>query len=132
MPAVRKLGPHSRAFARGAVGVAVHGNSKEGRFLRAVERELTQHIGGSPSAAQRMLISRAARLALQLEMMDEAALAAGGAMSEGNSRRYLAWSNTLSRTLRELGLKGVAAKAPSLADIAAEIAANKRAGRAAS
>jgi hypothetical protein len=114
------LGPHSRAFARGAVGASLDGRSKAARFLRMVERTLAEHVGGAPSAAQRMLISRAALLSLQLHAMDEAALAAGE-MSEGNSRRYLAWSNTLTRCLASLGLKGAAAKPPSLADLAAEL-----------
>ena len=41
-------------------------------------------------------------------------------MSERDSRMYLAWSNTLTRTLRILGLKGPKAhRAPTLAEIAA-------------
>jgi hypothetical protein len=42
-------------------------------------------------------------------------------MSERNSRQYLAWSNSLRLTLRELGLKAApAGKLPDLRDILAE------------
>jgi hypothetical protein len=69
------LGPYSRLIDRGAVGGAIDGRSGEGRYLRAYEKMLTDHVGGSPSIVQRALISRAARLALHLELMDERALA---------------------------------------------------------
>jgi hypothetical protein len=42
-------------------------------------------------------------------MMDTRALESGG-MTERDSRQYLAWSNSLTRTLRELGLKSAAQK----------------------
>src|SRR5271168_3686027 len=68
-------GPYSRAIDRGAVGGLIDGRSREGRFLRAYERMLVEHCGGNPSIVQRALISRAARLALHLELMDERSLA---------------------------------------------------------
>ena len=119
-------GTHSRGFARGAVGASVDMRSKEGRFLCCVERTLTDHIGGKPNAAQRMLISRAARLSLQIERMDERALTTGK-MSDSVSRQYLAWTNALRLTLRELGLKGAEPNVPTLA----EYIADKRAMEAA-
>ena len=57
-------------------------------------------------------------------MMDGRALEVGG-MTERDSRQYLAWSNSLTRTLRELGLKAAAPKAPSLQDYLASKAAAK-------
>ena len=109
-----KLGPYSRAIDRGAVGWSIDGRSREGRFLRAYEKMLAQHVGGKPSAVQKALIGRAAKLALHLELMDERTLTAGD-MSERDSRQYLAWSNSLSRALSLLGLKGQVAAAPDLA-----------------
>src|SRR5262249_5860482 len=108
-------GPYSRTLDRGAIGRSIDGRSREGRFLRAFETMLTQHIG-APSAAQRVLISRAARLALRLELFDRKADAAGD-MSERDSRQYLAWSNGLSRLLRTLGLEGRATAQPTLAEL---------------
>ncbi|MGI4946937.1 MAG: hypothetical protein ACRYHQ_41335, partial [Janthinobacterium lividum] len=52
-------------------------------------------------------------LALHVETLDRKVLE-GGVMSEHDSRTYLAWSNSLTRTLRELGLKSVAGKPADL------------------
>ena len=62
--------------------------------------------------------SSSARLDLQLylEVMDRETLETG-TMSERASRQYLAWSNSLRLTLRELGIKESAAVVPpSLGD----------------
>lgn len=83
---------------------------------------LVKHVGGSPSAVQKALIGRAAKLALHVELMDERSLAAGG-MSERDSRQYLAWSNSLNRCLAQLGLKAASAKPQSLTRALAEAAA---------
>jgi hypothetical protein len=45
------------------VGWSIDGRSREGRFLRAYERMLAEHVGGKPSHVQRELIRRCARLA---------------------------------------------------------------------
>jgi hypothetical protein len=71
--------------------------------LRAYEHSLIEHVGSQPSAVQRVRISRAARLALHLELMDRRSLTNFG-MSDRDSRQYLAWSNSLSRVLAHVGL----------------------------
>jgi hypothetical protein len=78
--------------------------TRESRLLKAVRSDLTAHVGGKPSATQRALIERAARLSLYIEVMDRESIAAG-TMTERNSRQYLAWVNALRLALRELGLK---------------------------
>jgi hypothetical protein len=60
-------------------------------------------------------------LTVQLARMDAKALE-DGVMSGHATREYLAWSNTLTRTLKTLGMKGAPPKPPTLEDI--------RAGRA--
>lgn len=62
-----------------------------------------------------MLIDQAAMLALRLHLMDKESIA-DPAMSERNGRQYLAWANSLSRLLRQLGIKGVAERVPTLKD----------------
>ena len=94
-----RIGPYSRPHNLSNMD----GRSREARLLRRVRSELTAHVGGKPSATQRMLIERAATLALHVETLDRKVLE-GGVMSEHDSRTYLAWSNSLTRTLRELGL----------------------------
>jgi hypothetical protein len=122
----RKItGPYSRLIDRGALG-CIDGNSREGKYLRAYERALVEHVGGRPSATQRALITRTARLALHLELLDERSIVEGKGLSATDCHFYCVWSNSLSRHLAKLGFEPSApaqAKAkPRLADTLAEIA----------
>ena len=71
--------------------------------MAGVRADLTAHVGGKPSATQQMLIERAAQLTLQVAQLD-AKIATPGGLTERDHRAYLAWSNSLVRTLRTLGL----------------------------
>jgi hypothetical protein len=94
----------------------IDGRTKESRLLAAARAELTRHVGGQPNSIQRTLIERAARLQLYIEVMDRETLETGS-MSERASRQYLAWSNSLRLTLRELGVEAAPAVVPpSLGD----------------
>jgi hypothetical protein len=106
-----RIGPHSRPDKL----QIVDGRLAEAKLMARVRAELTQHLGGSPSATQRILIDRAAALSLHIHLMDRESARSGG-MSERNGRQYLAWSNALTRVLKQIGLKGVADKPPSLQD----------------
>jgi hypothetical protein len=66
----RTVGPYCRALQRGVLGDTISGTSREGKFLRRVEAELTQHVGGCPSFPQTLLIRRVSRAMLRLELMD--------------------------------------------------------------
>jgi len=122
---VRKIGPHSRPNTL----AKLDGRTKEAALLRRFRADLTQHVGGAPSATQRCLIDRAAMLALHMDLFDARALASGG-LSERDGRQYLAYSNSLARAMKQLGFKGAADKPPSLKDHLARKEAEK-AGRAA-
>lgn len=104
------LGPYSRVIDRGALGSAINGSSREGRFLRAYESQLWEHCGGDPSIVQRALIVRAARLALHLELMDERSLAGQHEFTTHDHLHYVSWSNALARLLGRLGLVPAAGK----------------------
>jgi hypothetical protein len=106
------IGPYSRP----AVLAKLDGRTREAHLLRRVRAELVAHVGGNPSATQTALIERAAMLTLHVAMLD-ARMLKTGSMSEHDSKTYLAWSGSLSRALRDLGLKGAAAAPPTLADI---------------
>lgn len=110
----RSIGPYSRMLARGTV----NGRSREGRFLRAFEAQLTAHVGGAPSITQRMLISRLARVALRLELFDEKL--AAGPITDVDSRTYGALHNSFRLMLRDLGIKGAAARPATLAEVLAQ------------
>src|ERR1700730_12280035 len=94
-----KVGPHSGRHRL----AKVDRRTKEGQLLDTVREELTRHVGGDPSAVQRALITRCCWLSLRLAMLDKK-LASGRDFTEIDSNVYLAWSNTLSRTVARLGL----------------------------
>jgi hypothetical protein len=108
----RRVGPNSRRSALAALDQ----RTREARLLRRMEAELTRHVGGTPSATQRALIARCAMLTLHVAMLDGRALQSGG-MTAHDQRAYLAFSNSLSRSLRDLGLDPAAAAPPSLSDL---------------
>ena len=69
------------------------------------------------------MIERAANLSLRIALMDQK-FTESDATTDVDARSYLAWSNTLTRLMRHLGLNGPADRAPSLQDyLAAKTAA---------
>jgi hypothetical protein len=86
--------------------------------MRQLRASLVEHAGGAPTATQRALIERAVQLSMRVALMDQR-FADAGRMGEVEGKTYLAWSNALNRTLRELGLKGAPASTPSIAEIMA-------------
>jgi hypothetical protein len=107
----RTITPHSRLLRRGSID----GRSREGRFLAACRAELAAHVG-APTRAEAVLIDRVAWLRLHLALIDERAVG-GNPMSAHDQRAYLAFSNAVVRAMRQLGLRGKEASAPSLADL---------------
>ncbi|MBS0988510.1 hypothetical protein [Acetobacter okinawensis] len=96
---MKKIGPYSRPDSLNKLD----GRCKEARLLKNVRSALVEHLGGNPSITQLVLIDRAAWLTLHMGLMDSHMLE-GGAPAERDSRQYLAWANTLTRTMRSLGL----------------------------
>lgn len=103
-------GPYSRPESLGKIS----GRTREGRILKMVRAELSAHVGGKPSATQNVLIERAAMLTLRIGMMD--ATNPDGRLTERDAREYLAWTNTLTRLMRQLGMQSAAQRPPSLAE----------------
>jgi hypothetical protein len=99
-------GPYSKLLARGSVS----GRSRNGRFLAAAREELTEHLGGPLSAAQRILVERVAWLRLHVALFDEKVADRTEPMSDRDRASYLAFSNSLVRATRELGLKPASAQ----------------------
>jgi hypothetical protein len=106
---IKSKGPHSRGFARGAIGSAWDGRSAEGRFLKKVEHSLLDQLGHEPSFAETILIRRAARTTLQLELLDQKFTSGNWTMVDGNIQGGLA--NNLRLILREIGISATS-KAP--------------------
>jgi hypothetical protein len=113
-PGINAPGDDQRAdrMVRGLAAADWQGTA-EGEFLEATRRDLTAHLGGvgNLSAVEKILVERAIRLALYISLMDRQA-ARDRTLSERYSRQYLAWSNSLVRTLAQMGIKGAAAAKP--------------------
>jgi hypothetical protein len=95
---------------------AIDNRSREGRFLAAARHRLIEHLGGNPSTTQLVLIDRIAWLMLHCFQLDQR-IASGADWGENDRKCYLAFSNSLVRSLREIGLEGGAGREPSLAEV---------------
>jgi len=102
------IGPYSRPSTL----AKLDGRTREARLMRDFRARLVEHVGGKPSATQSALIDRATWLALHVAQLDQRT-ADNRAMSEHDARTYLAWSNSLTRTLRELGMEGASSPGPA-------------------
>jgi hypothetical protein len=80
-----------------------------------MREELIRHLGGTVTPPQRAMIERAAMLQLRCAALDRKIL--DGTFSEYDAKTYLAFSNSLTRTLARLGLEPQAAKPPTPADL---------------
>lgn len=83
------------------------GRTREARLLKKTRQDLTRLIGGNPSVAQKMIIDQAAWLTVHVNLMNVKSAEEGGALSERDGRQYLAWSNSLTRLLRQLDAQKV-------------------------
>ena len=111
----RHIGPYSRPN----VLAKLDRRTKIARLYDSVVSDLTAQFGGAPSATQRALIQRAAWLSLRVALLD--AKIGAGEFTERDSRHYLAWSNSLTRTLARLGLESADDAEPSAALLKAMI-----------
>ena len=95
------------------------GRTREARLLRETRARLIAHVGGHPSATQAEQIERACWLTLRLTQFDT--MRARGDVID--DVLYLAWSNSLSRTLARLGPPAAARPLDALSYLAAKRAA---------
>ena len=116
-----KLGPYSRVLRRGAIGASLDGRSTMGRFVRDLEKQLIEHVGGNPSITQRLLIERMIKVRIQLDLLDEKL--ASGEWTAHDSRTYGGLLNAYRLTAREIGMDAKPKPAKTLAEHLAEKAA---------
>jgi hypothetical protein len=90
--------------------------------MRDTRKALFEHVGGRVSATEALVIDRIVNLTLRVAAMD-AKFNETGTMTPHDTATYLAWSAALSRLTRQLGLKGPAPKAKTLAEIRGQKAA---------
>jgi hypothetical protein len=91
------------------------GRTRLARLAKSLRSDLTKHVGGNPSATQKLLIEQAIGLQLHIALLDQKTLD-GYDMTSHDVHHYLAWCNSLSRLLRQLGLKGAPQPKQSLAE----------------
>ena len=104
-----------KPYSRPAALAKLDQRTKEARVLREIREELTHHVGNNPSATQRALIDQAAQLKLRLAVMDRT-FAENNKTTGHDTRDYLAWANSYTRLLRQLGIKGTTDRALNLND----------------
>lgn len=118
----KKRGPYKwkrrRVGAYASVGAfrEIDGRTKAALFLKRTRDDLTAHVGGSPSATQRLLIERCTILLLRCHQLDERILA-GEILTDANNDKYIAYQNAARRCLVSLGLEKPEQPQPSLMDI---------------
>ena len=94
-------------FRRGPIGGKINGRSAEGRFLAKCEAELTAQLGdAAPSFTQKMLIRRAARALLRIELLDEKA--AQGNWTDHDARTYGGLNNAVRLFMKEIAAQAKA------------------------
>ena len=119
MEATNSTNGHAAPPRRGRNRLAkLDGRTREARFIATLRADLVRHVGGSPSVAEAELIDMAVDSAFEIEAMKRRR-ANGGSLSLHDHRAFLAYQNAYRRTLSVLGLKGVAERPPSLAEILA-------------
>jgi len=107
----KPIGPYSRANAM----ARIDGRTRAARLAKSTRTALTAHMGGRPSATQLVMIERAVQLTIRIAAMD-GRFARTGEQTEHDSRTYLAWSASLTRLLRDMGMKTVTPSVLSLKD----------------
>jgi hypothetical protein len=88
--------------------------TREGQRAKRFRADLIAHLGGNPSITQLALVEQAVEVKRRLLVMDRRF-----SRTEefgGRAKEYLAWSNSLSRLLRMLGLESAPVRGPTLAD----------------
>ena len=107
-PARSRIGLFSRASAVRDVD----GRTAEARIIKSTVRELTDHVGGNPTAAQRLLIQATATLVLRLRCALDRYVT--GDDPETLDRHVVSLQNALRLNLVALGLERPKDQAPSL------------------
>jgi hypothetical protein len=96
--------PKLGAYSKEIVLANPDGRTKEARLLRQMRTALFRHLGGESNltAPQRAVVERAAMLQLRCAVLDQRVV--DGTFTEYDAKTYLAFSNSLTRTLNALGL----------------------------
>jgi hypothetical protein len=95
----RKAGPFSRDQAL----TNLDRRTRAGRVLKSTVNELMEHLGGTATAPQRLLVQAAALKACRLALLTDNLLD-GNPPSDGSDHHALSWLNSMRLDLMALGL----------------------------
>jgi hypothetical protein len=104
----RRLGPYSKRFDRGPVGLAVDGRSFEGRFILAMQAEMLAALNDEPTIYERLLVDQAIRLKMRFDALTDKLNAVGASTAswtDHDIRTLNAVSNQYRLVLRELRMR---------------------------
>ena len=104
------------AYSQGKALINVDRRTREGKFATAVESELLAHLGGAPTAPQRLIVQLASMKALRIALLTDVVLSAD-AINERDDRQLVAWMNSLRLDLVTLGIERQAEHSPRLKDV---------------
>jgi hypothetical protein len=94
--------------------------SKAGVYLRRLREDLRRQLGREPSASEALLIDRAAVSTLLIEAIEQHVLSLDSLVGKAGVTACVLQRDqllvSLSRLLRQLGLKGKAKRAPQTLD----------------
>jgi len=94
------------------------GRTKPGRVLIHTRKSLTEHVGGYPTPAERLIIESAAIKSVRLFLLSEKLLTDGVIGCDQQDEKTIAWLNSLRLDLMALGLgRRIKDVSPSLAEI---------------
>jgi hypothetical protein len=94
------------------------GRTLAGRVLNQTRADMFEHLGGCPTAPERLLIEAVAVKATRLFLMSYKTLEGGEINLDNDHHMTLAWLNSMRQDLTTLGLqKRIRDVTPSLADI---------------
>jgi hypothetical protein len=85
----------------------------EGRYAKGIRKALIEHVGGSPTPAQQLLIGLVALKCLRMEMMVFKILS-DEQIESGDDGKFLSWANSVRRDLEVLGVARNLPPPPSL------------------
>lgn len=112
-----KIGPYS---THGTL-VKRDGRTREARLVKCLHDDLVAHVGGKPSVTQRVLIDQACALRLRIALMERDGIGERE-MSQQRQIQFLAWTGSLTRLLRDIGLEGAPAPKPTHSEWMASLA----------
>jgi hypothetical protein len=88
--------------------------TREGQRAKRFRAELIAHLGGDPSITQLALVDQAVELKRRLLVMDRRF--SRTEEFNGTAKEYLAWNNSLTRLLRQLGMQTPKQHVPTLVE----------------